>query len=87
LSPAQIDLDIVLTRWREHWSIENNLHWVRDVVMGEDASPVRRDGAPQVLAALRHAVLTLVKSFGFDSLTPARRHFALHLLETLSLVC
>jgi hypothetical protein len=87
LSPDQMDLDTVLTRWREHWHIENKLHWVRDVVMGEDASRVRRDHAPQVLAALRNAVITLVKTFGFDSVTQARRHFALHLHEALSIVC
>ena len=87
LSPDQIDLDTVLTRWREHWHIENKLHWVRDVVLGEDASRVRRDNAPQVLAALRNAVRTVTKALGFDSLTQARRHFALNLSEALAIVC
>jgi hypothetical protein len=87
LSPDQIDLETVLTRWREHWHIENKLHWVRDVVMGEDASRVRRDDAPHALAALRNAVITLVKLFGFDSLTQARRHYALNFHEAVSIVC
>jgi hypothetical protein len=60
---------------------------VRDVVMGEDASCIRCDDAPQVLAALRNAVITLVKLFGFDSLTQARRHYALNFLEAASIVC
>jgi hypothetical protein len=87
LPPDQIDLQTILTRWREHWHIENKLHWVRDVVMGEDASRVRHDSAPQVLAALRNAVITLVKLFGFDSLTQARRHYALNFHEAASVVC
>lgn len=87
LSPDQMAIDTILIRWREHWHIENKLHWVRDVVMGEDASRVRRDHAPQVLAALRNAVITLVKTFGFDSVTQARRHFALNFHEAASLVC
>ena len=87
LPPDQIDLDTILTRWREHWHIENKLHWVRDVVMGEDASRVRRDAAPHALAALRNAVITLVKLFGFDSLTQARRHYALNFHEAASIVC
>jgi predicted transposase YbfD/YdcC len=36
---------------RGHWGIENRLHWVRDVTMGEDASQVRTDNAPEVMAA------------------------------------
>jgi predicted transposase YbfD/YdcC len=24
---------------REHWGIENRLHWVKDVIFGEDAAP------------------------------------------------
>jgi len=87
LTPEQLDLNTVLTRWREHWHIENKLHWVRDVVMGEDASRVHRDQAPQVLAALRNAVITLVKVFGFDSVTQARRHYALNFHEAVSIVC
>lgn len=87
LSPHQIDLHTVLKRWREHWHIENKLHWARDVVMREDACRVRRGRAPVVLAALRNAVITLVKALGFKSLTHARRHFALHLHHALSIVC
>lgn len=87
LSPYQMPLDTVLTRWREHWHIENKLHWVRDVVMGEDTSRVRRDHAPQILAALRNAVIALAKAFGFDSVTQARRHYALNLHEAVSIVC
>jgi hypothetical protein len=87
LSPDQLDLDTVLTRWREQWHIENKLHWVRDVVMGEDASRVRRGHAPQVLAALRNAVITLTDAFGFESLTQARRYYALNFHEAVSIVC
>jgi hypothetical protein len=87
LSPDHLDLPTVLKRWRAHWHIENKLHWARDVVMREDACRVRCGYAPAVLAALRNAVITLVKAFGFISLTYARRHFALHLHHALSIVC
>ena len=86
LAPDQIDLPTVLTRWRGHWSIENNLHWTRDVVMGEDASRVRSGNAPQTLAALRNAVISLVKRLGHTSVSQARRHFALNLDQALSIV-
>ncbi len=86
LAPEQIDLPTVLLRWRGHWSIENQLHWSRDVVMGEDASRVRSGHAPQTLAALRNTVISLIKRLGHTSLSAARRHFALNLPEALSAV-
>ena len=46
---------------RGHWGIENRLHWVLDVAMGEDACRVRKDHAPQNLATLRHIVLNLLR--------------------------
>lgn len=46
---------------REHWSIENRLHYVRDVSMGEDACRVRSGHAPQNLAALRNLTLGLIR--------------------------
>jgi predicted transposase YbfD/YdcC len=45
---------------RDHWQIENSLHYVRDVTLGEDACRVRKGTAPQVLAALRNAVVHLL---------------------------
>jgi len=86
LPPDQIALSTVLARWRGHWSIENKLHWSRDVIMGEDASRVRSGTAPQTLAALRNTVIALVKRLGHSSLSAARRHFALNLHEALTVV-
>jgi predicted transposase YbfD/YdcC len=61
---------------REHWHIENRLHYVRDVTLGEDASQVRSGSAPQVLAALRNAILGLLRQHGWVNIAHALRHFA-----------
>ncbi len=45
---------------RSHWSIENSLHWVLDVVFGEDACRVRSVGGATNLAALRKLALVLL---------------------------
>ena len=60
LSEEKADAKRLLAMTREHWGIENGLHYVRDVTMGEDASRVRKGSAPQVIAALRNAVIFLV---------------------------
>lgn len=47
---------------REHWGIENSLHYVLDVTLNEDASRIRKDNAPENLATLRKIVVNLIKS-------------------------
>lgn len=62
LTPEQADPDALLTLWRDHWLIENSLHWRRDVILGEDDSRIRTGASPQAMAALRNAILHLVKN-------------------------
>ncbi|WP_109570720.1 ISAs1 family transposase [Gemmata obscuriglobus] len=59
LSAEKADAATLLNHVRTHWRIENELHYVRDVTLGEDACRVRMGHAPQVLAALRNAVVHL----------------------------
>ena len=69
-SPARL-----LALARAHWGIENRLHYVRDLAWGEDQGRTRTGAAPQVLAALRNAALTLIRR---RRLTPAEAfdHFS-----------
>lgn len=46
---------------RTHWTIENQLHWVLDVTLAEDAARSRKDNAPQNLALLRKLALNLLR--------------------------
>lgn len=73
---AETTAATLLARVRGHGAIENRLHWVRDVTMGEAASQVRRGAAPQVLAALRNTVLALVRRAGWTNIAAALRHYA-----------
>lgn len=51
-----------LLRWvRNHWGIENQVHWIRDVDWDEDRSQVRTGAAPQVLAACRNLAQSLLR--------------------------
>jgi hypothetical protein len=43
---------------RGHWTIENSVHYVRDVTYREDAARARTGNAPAVLAAIRNIVTT-----------------------------
>lgn len=46
---------------RTHWSIENQLHWVLDVVFREDASRARVDHSGENLAIIRHITLNMLR--------------------------
>lgn len=47
---------------RSHWRVENSLHWVLDVVFGEDAARARTKNAAGNLSSLRRLALNLIKS-------------------------
>ncbi len=48
----------LLAAVRQHWTIENQVHWTRDVTWKEDASHVRTGSAPRMLASFRNMVLS-----------------------------
>ena len=51
-----------LAATRAHWGIENELHWVLDVVFREDESRVRVNNAAENFAVVRHIALNLLKA-------------------------
>nr|WTB28307.1 ISAs1 family transposase [Streptomyces sp. NBC_00830]WTB28595.1 ISAs1 family transposase [Streptomyces sp. NBC_00830]WTB35774.1 ISAs1 family transposase [Streptomyces sp. NBC_00830] len=55
--PAEQASAAEIASWaRGHWTVENTVHWCRDVVFGEDKSQVRARNAPAVLAAIRDLI-------------------------------
>lgn len=70
---------------RQHWHIENRLHYVRDVSLGEDTCRVRSGSAPQLLAGLRNAVIRLIRGTGAQYIPRALQRFAAKPLEALAL--
>src|SRR5207249_9525283 len=79
LTPEQADAAALLHLWQQHWRIENQVHWVRDVVSGEDRSTTRTGQAPQVLAAFRNLALSLLRLWRGGEITAAQEYYATHL--------
>jgi predicted transposase YbfD/YdcC len=73
LSPAAAGPERLLELSRGLWSIENRLHGVRDVTLGEDACRVRSGSAPQALAALRNVCAHLLEGVQAASKAAALR--------------
>jgi predicted transposase YbfD/YdcC len=72
---AAVGAPRLLALKRGHWQIENRLHHVRDVSLGEDASRVRTGAAPHVLAALRNVVLNLLRHANVTAIKATIREF------------
>jgi predicted transposase YbfD/YdcC len=61
LSSLTLDAEQFARAVRGHWSIENQLHWVLDVVFAEDQSRARTEHAAENLAALRRLAVGLLR--------------------------
>lgn len=62
--------------WRGQWTIENQVQYVRAVTFGEDAHQMHTGHAPQVLAALRNALCTLLRAAGWTTRAAAWRPYS-----------
>jgi len=59
---------------RDHWAIENSLHWVMDMVFRDDDCRIRTDHAPANFTTLRHMAHNLIRRApGKDSLRLRRK--------------
>ena len=76
LTPEKAAAEDLLKLRREHWSIENKRHWVRDVIFDEDASQARTGSIPPVMAALRNAAISVGRFTGRTKISQTLREFA-----------
>lgn len=61
---------------RGHWTIENQLHWPKDVVLGEDKATQRTGDTPANWSFVRNIFVNFARKRGFHSLAKAKRFFA-----------
>ena len=60
---------------REHWGIENRLHWCLDVIFREDASRAKRGNSPLNLNILRKTALPLLQTADFGRMGIKKKMF------------
>jgi hypothetical protein len=72
---------------RGHWGIENRLHYVRDVTMGEDANRTRTGSGPQVLAALRNLAISKLRLDEVGNIAAGLRRNAARVRDLLVSLC
>jgi len=62
LSSATLDAQTFARAVRAHWGIENQLHWVLDVVFHDDLARLRSGHGPQNMAIVRHIAMNIIRS-------------------------
>lgn len=73
---AAADARRLLALTRDHWGIENGLHYTRDETFGEDRCRVRRGNAPRALASLRNVAVHLLRGTDHPTVAAATRAMA-----------
>ena len=86
LSWQQIRADRLAAAIREHWHVENRLHWIRDVTFAEDLSQIRSGHGPANMATLRNLALSRHRIAGADNIAAASRHVGRHPNRVLPLL-
>lgn len=86
LRPEQAGPERLLGLVRQHWQIENQVHWVRDVTFDEDRSQVRCGSIPQVMAAFRNTAIGLMHWAGETNIAAACRRLAAQPWLALALI-
>ena len=76
----------MLAMVRNHWAIENRLHWRRDVTLGEDACQTRTGSPPSLLAQINSTVLSLMDRIGVRNVPRQMRYFDAEYRQALDLV-
>lgn len=84
ISSAALSADVFHGIIRRHWRIENQLHWIKDVVFDEDDSPQGHRFAAANWSVVRTVFLNLARDLGFTSMATAKRALANQWRQILS---
>ena len=85
LTPQQAGPERLLELIRDHWAIENKLHYRRDVTLREDACQVRKGQAPRTLAVLNSFLLAVFDWLEVANVASQMRLFAAQPFQALRL--
>ena len=87
LGPERAGPEELLGLVRNHWHIENRLHYVRDFTYDEDRCRAYVRHLPRNLSCLTNAAIAIVRSNGrFRYLPEANRHYAARAQEALDAI-
>lgn len=85
-SVEEFSAEELLRLTREHWGIENGLHYRRDVTFKEDACRQTSKKGGRVLAVLNNLTIGILRKTGWENIAKARRYYDALIDKALSLI-
>jgi len=76
LPPTSADAPRLLALVRGHWQIENGLHYIKDVTLGEDRSLIHKGNGPSIMAILRDTVVSMLHRAGWRTIAERLRFYS-----------
>lgn len=77
ISSCEASSEVLLQASRQHWGVENSLHWTLDVTFREDESRIRKEASPENYAIFRHIALNIIRrDKSIDASVKRKRHMA-----------
>jgi predicted transposase YbfD/YdcC len=86
MPPEEAGAAVIEKLWRGHWTIENQVHHVRDVTFAEDAGHAARGTTAHTLATLRNGLLTLFRHAHWRSIPDALAHYGASVARAFALI-
>jgi predicted transposase YbfD/YdcC len=71
---------------RGHWAIENQLHWIKDVILKEDTTQHRKGQAAKNMSILRNIAINIFRKNEYSSTKHATLFFASNVKELIYLI-
>jgi len=71
---------------RHHWLIENQLHWVKDVIHKEDKNRIRTKNGPISMSIISTMALNIHRKKGMQSITASQIKFCCNLPQALETI-
>ena len=71
---------------RGHWQIENNLHWVKDVIHNEDGNRITKANAPLNMAVISTIAINIGRKYGQRSMTENSVIFTANIAKAVKLI-
>jgi len=86
LSVEEFGAKQLLELTRNHWRIENGLHYRRDITFKEDAVRKKSINGGQIMAALNNLAIGILRKIGWENIAQARRFYEIKFAQGLQLI-
>ncbi len=76
ISSIDANAEFMANAIRQHWGVENGLHWVMDMVFRDDECRIRKDNSPANFAAIKHMASNILRGSKAKGSMRSKRHEA-----------